>query len=70
MARRPHTDPLPGVALVRIKADPEATERLLSVLKAYFTCTSPREYPGGEASVRSYIDVDTRPIAPSHPEAD
>jgi hypothetical protein len=70
MARRPHADPLPGVAQVRIKADPEATERLMRVLKAYFTCTTAREYPGGEASVRSYLDIDTRPITPAYPEAD
>lgn len=70
MARRPYSDPLPGVAQLRINASPEATERLMSVLKAYFTCTAPREYAGGEKSSRWYLDVDTRPIEPAHPEAD
>jgi hypothetical protein len=64
-ARREFPAPLPGTAKVRITADDETAEKILAVLTAYFTCTAPAGYSGG----RSYLDIDTRPVPPSHPEA-
>lgn len=63
--RREHPAPLPGIARIRIVADDESTKRIVDVLRAYFTCTDSADYSGG----RSYLDVDTRPSPPSHPEA-
>jgi hypothetical protein len=63
--RREFPAPLPGTAKLRITADDDTTEKILAVLTAYFTCTEPAGYSGG----RSYLDIDTRPIPPSHPEA-
>jgi hypothetical protein len=64
--RREHPAPLPGTAKVRIVADDETAEKILTVLNVYFTCTAPAGYSGG----RSYLDIDTRPFPSSHPEAD
>ncbi|MEV4972012.1 hypothetical protein [Streptomyces scopuliridis] len=67
MARREHPAPLPGIAKVRIIAgDDETSQKIVSVLRAYFTCTEPAGYSGG----RAYFDVDARPIPPQYPEAD
>ncbi|MFE3144787.1 hypothetical protein [Streptomyces scopuliridis] len=66
MARREHPAPLPGIAKVRIVADPDTTKKILDILGAYFTCTDPAGYSGG----RSYLEIDTRPIPPQYPEAD
>ncbi len=66
-SRREFPPPLRGAAKIRITVGDDATrERIPAVLRAYFTTTEPSLYSGG----RAYIDVDTRPITPSHPEAD
>jgi hypothetical protein len=64
--RREHPAPLPGTAHLRITCDDATRDRILGVLRAYFTTTTPAEYSGG----RAYLDVDTRPVEPPHPEAD
>ncbi|WP_228773856.1 hypothetical protein [Streptomyces sp. VN1] len=53
---------LPGVARVRITGDDAATQALLDVLAEHFTVTDPDPYSGG----RSYLEVDTRPVAAPH----
>ncbi len=62
MARqpRPERTTLPGIADIRIVADEATTELVLDVLRASFTITEPRPYPGG----RSYLQLDTGNTAP------
>ncbi|MFC1410969.1 hypothetical protein ACEZCY_15350 [Streptacidiphilus sp. N1-12] len=68
--RRPRPDrpaPLPGTAHLRlVTGDPDTEEKVLNVLRAYFTITEPAHYPGG----RAYLQLDTRTPHPTHPEAD
>jgi len=59
--------PLPGTAHLRlVTGDPHTEEKVLNVLRAYFTLTEPAHYSGG----RAYLQLDTRTEPPAHPEAD
>jgi hypothetical protein len=57
MARREREDreTLPGVAEVRLRADDATAQVVLDVLRANFTITAPRDYPGN----RWYFQLDT-----------
>jgi hypothetical protein len=57
MARREREDreTLPGVAEVRLRADEATAQVVLDVLRANFTITAPRDYPGN----RWYFQLDT-----------
>ncbi|MEU7046059.1 hypothetical protein AB0A77_34085 [Streptomyces varsoviensis] len=65
MARREYPAPLPGIARVRVIADEATAKKIADALGASFTCTTPAAYSGS----RSYIEIDTRPVAESAPIA-
>ncbi|MGW3308209.1 hypothetical protein ACWDG9_16665 [Streptomyces sp. NPDC001073] len=56
---------LPGIAEVRLRADDATAQVVLDVLRANFTITTPREYPGD----RLYFQLDTGNTAPD-PDGD
>lgn len=62
MARQPRTDrsTLPGIADIRLRADDATARVVLDVLRAHFTVTAPRGYPGD----RWYLQLDTGNTAP------
>lgn len=63
--RRDYPAPLPGTVKVRMVGADEDMQRVLDVLRAYYTCTEPAGYSGG----RAYLDIDTQqPTPPAHPE--
>ncbi|MFE6903889.1 hypothetical protein ACFVFJ_44925 [Streptomyces sp. NPDC057717] len=65
MARQPRRDredreTLPGIAEVRLRADKATAQVVLDTLRANFTITAPRDYPGD----RWYFRLDTGNTAP------
>ncbi|MER6616322.1 hypothetical protein [Streptomyces xantholiticus] len=66
MARQPRQDreTLPGIAEVRLRADDATAKVVLDVLRAHFTITAPRDYPGD----RWYFQLDTGNTAPDSDE--
>ncbi|MFD9394199.1 hypothetical protein ACFWBB_26705 [Streptomyces sp. NPDC060000] len=74
MARQPRRDreerpdereTLPGIAGVRLRADEATAKVVMDVLRANFTITRARDYPGD----RWYFDLDTGNTAPD-PDGD
>jgi hypothetical protein len=63
--QRQDRETLPGIAEVRLRADSATAQVVLDVLRAHFTITAPRDYPGD----RWYFQLDTGNTAPD-PDGD
>ncbi|MEV7871491.1 hypothetical protein AB0P17_36575 [Streptomyces sp. NPDC088124] len=57
---RPPRSTLPGIAEIRITADPDTTARVVAALAAEFRTTDPRPYPSG----CTYLQLDTGATEP------